>query len=80
MKGYKQLNREQRYTIAQLLKRGASLREIARTIEVSVSIVNREIKRNKSKHTYRAIVQHMPICSLESLFNGDNTLDVSRRI
>jgi len=27
MKGYKQLNQEQRYTIAQLLKRRASLRE-----------------------------------------------------
>ncbi|WP_456105097.1 helix-turn-helix domain-containing protein, partial [Prevotella sp.] len=34
MKGYKLLNQEQRYTIAQLLKRGASQREIARTIEV----------------------------------------------
>ena len=59
MKGYKQLNQEQRYTIAQLLKRGASLREIARTIEVSVSTVSREIKRNKSKYTYRAAYAHM---------------------
>ena len=58
MKGYKQLNQEQRYTIAQLLKRGASLREIARTI-VSVSTVSREIKRNKSKYTYRAAYAHM---------------------
>ena len=46
MKGYKQLTQEQRYTIAQLLKRGASSREIARTIEVSASIISREIKRN----------------------------------
>ena len=59
MKGYKQLNQEQRYTIAQLLKRGASQREIARTIEVSVSTVSREIKRNKGKHTYRAAYAHM---------------------
>ena len=59
MKGYKQLNQEQRYTIAQLLKRGVSLREIARTIEVSVSTVSREIKRNKSKYTYRAAYAHM---------------------
>lgn len=58
MKGYKQLNQEQRYTIAQLLKRGASLREIARTI-VSVSTVSREIKRNKSKYTYRAAYAYM---------------------
>ena len=59
MKGYKQLNQEQRYTIAQLLKRGASLQEIARTIEVSVSTVSREIKRNKGKYTYRAAYAHM---------------------
>ena len=59
MKGYKQLNQEQRYTIAQLLKRGARQREIARTIEVSVSTVSREIKRNKGKHTYRAAYAHM---------------------
>ena len=59
MKGYKQLNQEQRYTIAQLLKRGASLREIARTIKVSVSTVSREIKRNKGKYTYRAAYAHM---------------------
>lgn len=45
--------------MAQLLKHGASLREIARTIEVSVSTVSREIKRNKSKHTYRAAYTHM---------------------
>ena len=58
MKGYKQLNQEQRYTIAQLLKRGASLRETARTI-VSVSTVSREIKRNKIKYTYRAAYAYM---------------------
>ena len=59
MKGYKQLNQEQKYTIAQLLKRRASLREIARTVEVSVSTVSREIKRNKGKHTYRAAYTRM---------------------
>ena len=59
MKGYKQPNREQRYPIAQLLKRGASLREIARTVEVSVSTVSREIKRNKGKYTYSAAYAHM---------------------
>ena len=59
MKGYKQLNQEQRYTIAQLLKRGASQREIARTIEVSVSTISHEIKRNKGKHTYSEAYAHM---------------------
>lgn len=42
MKGYEQLNQEHGYTIAQLLKR-ESLREIARTIEVSV-VKSNEIK------------------------------------
>ena len=77
MKGYKQLNQEQRYTIARLLKRGASQREIARTIEVAVSIVSREINKIRAS---TLIVLHMPICSLESIFNGDSTLDVSRLI
>ena len=39
--------------------RSKSQREIARTIEVSVSTVSREIKRNKGKHTYRAAYAHM---------------------
>lgn len=59
MKGYKQLNQEQKYTIAQLLKRRASLREIARTVEVSVSTVSRKIKRNKGKYSYSAAYAHM---------------------
>ena len=59
MKGYKQLNQEQRYTIAQLLKRGASQREIARTIEVSASTASREIKRNNSKYTYHSTYAYM---------------------
>ena len=76
MKGYKQLNQEQRYTIAQLLKRGASQREIARTIEVSVSTVSREIKRNKGKHIYRAAYVHM---LARERIQWQSTLDVSRR-
>lgn len=59
MKGYKQLNQDKRYTIALLLKRGAILQEIARVIEISVSTVNLEIKRNKSKYTYRAAYAHI---------------------
>ena len=43
MKGYKHLNREQRYTIAQMYKQGSSLRTIAQTIEVSASTVSREL-------------------------------------
>ena len=51
---YHQLNREQRYTIAQLYKQGSSLRTIARTIEVHVSTVSRELRRNSHKRGYSA--------------------------
>lgn len=51
---YHQLNREQRYTIAQLHKQGRSLRSIARTIEVHVSTVSRELRRNSHKRGYSA--------------------------
>ena len=51
---YPQLNYEQRYTIAQLYKQGRSLRSIARTIEVHVSTVSRELRRNSHKRGYSA--------------------------
>ena len=54
MKGYKHLNREQRYTIAQMYKQGSSLRTIAQTIEVSASTVSRELRRNRHKLGYTA--------------------------
>ena len=54
MKGYKHLNREQRYTIAQMYKQGSSLRTIAQTIEVSASTVSRELRRNRHKQGYTA--------------------------
>lgn len=56
---YHQLNREQRYTIAQLHKQGVSLRSIARTIEVHVSTVSRELRRNRSKKGYSGSHAHM---------------------
>ncbi|MBF1274248.1 MAG: helix-turn-helix domain-containing protein [Porphyromonadaceae bacterium] len=43
-----------RYTIAQLHKQGRSLRSIARTIEVHVSTVSRELRRNSHKRGYSA--------------------------
>lgn len=43
---YKQLTREQRYAIYLGLQRGATLQAIAREINVNVSTVSREIKRN----------------------------------
>ena len=51
---YHQLNHEQRYTIAQLYKQGCTLRSIARTIEVHVSMVSRELRRNSHKRGYSA--------------------------
>lgn len=54
MKKYKQLSQEQRYTIAQLFKQGATLTFIAATIGVHKSTVSREMKRNRSKRGYSA--------------------------
>ena len=60
---YHQLNREQRHTIAQLHKQGRSLRSIACTIEVHVSTVSRELRRNSHKRGYRA--QHAQMLAEE---------------
>ena len=60
---YHQSNREQRYTIAQLHKQGRSLRSIIRTIEVHVSTVSRELRRNSHKRDYSA--QHAQMLSDE---------------
>lgn len=56
---YHQLNHEQRYIIAQLHKQGRSLRSIARTIEVHVSTVSRELRRNSHKRGYSALHAQM---------------------
>ena len=60
---YRQLNREQRDTIAQLLKQGRSLRSIALTIEVHVSTVSRELRRNSHRRGYSA--QHAQMLAQE---------------
>ena len=62
---YHQLNREQRYTIAQLYKQGRSLRSIARTIEVHVSTVSRGLRRNSRKRGYS--VQHAQMLAEEQV-------------
>ncbi len=55
---YKHLTREQRYVISALLAKNFSLTDIANDPHVSVSIstVSREIRRNRSKRKYSAIV------------------------
>ena len=52
MAHYKQLSKEERYTISAELKRGVFLREIARLLSRSVSS-SREIKRNTGLRGYR---------------------------
>lgn len=64
---YHQLNREQRHTIAQLHKQGNSLRSIARTIEVHVNTVSRELRCNSHKRGYSA---RMCRCSLTNELLG----------
>lgn len=49
MKKYKQLNLHQRYQIQALLKTGSSKSDIARILEVHLSTVYRELKRNTAK-------------------------------
>ena len=51
---YHYLNREQGCTIAPLHKQDSSLRSIARTIEVHVSTVSRELRRNGHMRGYSA--------------------------
>lgn len=49
---YKHLNSEQRYGIFSLLANKISRSQIARTLNISVSTVSREIKRNSGKRGY----------------------------
>jgi IS30 family transposase len=53
MAHYKQLSKEERYTISAELQRGTFLREIARLLFRSVSSISREIKRNTGLRGYR---------------------------
>jgi len=54
MKKYQQLTLEQRYQISALLKLGFNKSAIAEELGVHKSTVGRELKRNLSKHSYRA--------------------------
>ena len=48
---YKQLTSEQRYTISVLLRQNLPKKEIATAINVHVSTLYREVKRNSSPYT-----------------------------
>ena len=59
---YKHLNSLQRYGIFSLLANKISLSQIAKTLNVSVSTVSREIKRNSGKRGYHPKLAHEMAC------------------
>ena len=59
---YKHLNSLQRYGIFSLLANKISLSQIARTLNVSISTVSREIKRNSGKRGYHPKLAHEMAC------------------
>lgn len=59
---YKHLNSLQRYGIFSLLANKISLSQIARTLNISVSTVSREIKRNSGKRGYHPKLAHEMAC------------------
>jgi len=59
---YKHLNSEQRYGIFSLLANNISLSQIAKTLNVSVSTISREIKRNSGKRSYHPVLAHTMAC------------------
>ena len=52
MKPYRHLNKEERYSISALLRRGFSLRDIAKDLGRSASTLSRELHRNRVIKTY----------------------------
>jgi IS30 family transposase len=52
MKSYRHLNKEERYSISALLRRGLSLRDIAKDLGRSASTLSRELHRNRVIKTY----------------------------
>lgn len=59
---YKHLNSQQRYGIFSLLANKISLSQIAKTLNVSVSTISREIKRNSGKRGYHPKLAHEMAC------------------
>lgn len=52
--GYRQLQAEERVTLASLRQQGHSLRSIARTLNRSASSLSRELQRNSTAQSYVA--------------------------
>ena len=59
---YKHLNSQQRYGIFSLLANKISLSQIAKTLNVSVSTISREIKRNSGKRGYHPKLAQETAC------------------
>ena len=72
---YKQLTSKQRYTICAMLQRNETLTSIAKTIEVSVSTVSREIRRNSTKKgVYDDDIASHKAQKRKSLTHGGHTI------
>ncbi|MCR4819706.1 MAG: helix-turn-helix domain-containing protein [Elusimicrobiales bacterium] len=52
MSRYKQLNKEERFTIESMIRNGYSASSIARTLSRSRSTITRDIKRNSGRQCY----------------------------
>ena len=73
---YKQLSREQRYAIYLGIKEGKTKTAIARQIEVSVSTVSREIRRNTNRQGHY-VFQHA--CELAAVRKSEVVPTVRHR-
>lgn len=69
---YKHLNSTQRYAIFSLYANKISLSQIARTLNVSVSTISREIQRNSGKRGYHPKLAHEMACERRSWHVSNN--------
>ena len=76
IKHYKHLNQEQRIYIANRIKQWASLRQIARELNVSHSTISRELKRN-STDKWRWIIVYDPFDAHKIILNVDILLPLN---
>ena len=55
-KGYKHLNREERYSIKEMRDKGFSINEISKKLQRSKSTISMELRRNKANRKYMPCV------------------------
>lgn len=76
---YHHLNSQQRYGIFSLLANKISLTQIAKTLNVSVSTISREIKRNSGKRGYHPKLAHEIACERKQWSQHNCSIDSSLR-